>query len=80
VDVFGSTARGEARPNSDVDLLVEFLPESDLGLFELGSLKEDLEERLGRRVDILSRQAVERSRNPYRRRSILADRVNIYAR
>lgn len=80
VDLFGSVARGEHGPGSDVDLLVEFLPGSDIGLFEMGALKEDLEERLGCRVDLVSRRAVERSRNPIRRAAILAHSVPLYAR
>ena len=80
VDLFGSVARGTATAGSDVDLLVEFLPGSDTGLFEMGALKEDLEERLGRRVDLVSRRAVEHSRNPIRRAAILADSIPVYAR
>jgi len=80
VEVFGSVARGDARADSDVDLLVEFIPGANAGLFEMGALKEDLEEKLGRRVDLLSRRAVEQSRNPYRRRAILANPVTLYAR
>ncbi len=80
VELFGSMARGEGGPGSDVDLLVEFLPGSDIGLFEMGALKEDLEERLGCRVDLVSRRAVERSRNPVRRAAILAHPLPIYAR
>jgi hypothetical protein len=45
----------------------------------MGGLKEDIEEQLGHTVDLLSRPAVERSRNPYRRRSILADPITVYA-
>lgn len=80
VDLFGSVARGAGRPGSDVDLLVEFLPGSDTGLFEMGALKEDLEDRLGCRVDLVSRRAVERSRNRVRRAAILANPVPVYAR
>ena len=80
IEVFGSVARGESGENSDIDLLVEFMPGARAGLFEMGELKEDLEDRLGRRVDLLSRRAVERSRNPYRRRAILASPVTLYAR
>ena len=80
VEVFGSIAQGTARAGSDVDLLVEFLPDATPGLFEMGSLKEDLEERLGCRVDLLSRRAVEKSRNAIRRRAILANPLTIYAR
>lgn len=80
VDLFGSVARGEGGIGSDVDLLVEFLPGSNIGLFEMGALKEDLEERLGCQVDLLSRRAVERSRNPIRRDAILAQPIPVYVR
>ncbi|MEO7799442.1 MAG: nucleotidyltransferase domain-containing protein [Opitutaceae bacterium] len=80
LEVFGSLAAGTARPGSDVDLLVEFLPESKVGLIEMGALHEDLEQTLGRRVDLLSRRSVEKSRNAHRRRSILANPATIYAR
>ncbi len=48
--IFGSVARGEARIDSDVDFLVEFLPQRNL-LDRIG-LIQDLEELLGRKVDI----------------------------
>jgi predicted nucleotidyltransferase len=80
LEVFGSRAEGSARADSDVDLLVEFLPEANPGLFEMGALKEALEDALGCRVDLLSRRAVERSRNIVRRRAILAGPVTLYAR
>ena len=80
VQVFGSLAEGRERPGSDIDLLVEFLPGARVGLFEMGGLKEDLEERLGCEVDLISRAAVERSSNSYRRHSILAAPVTVYAR
>ena len=80
VDLFGSVARGAARTGSDVDLMVEFLPGSDVGLFEMGALKEDLEERLGCRVDLVSRRAIEQSRNPIRRTAILSHPIAVYAR
>src|SRR5438552_1925932 len=72
VEVFGSVALGKSQPGSDVDLLVDFLPEAHAGLFEMGALKEDLEEKLGCRVDLVSRKAIEESSNPYRRKAILA--------
>ncbi len=80
IDLFGSVARNAGTPGSDVDLLVEFLPGSNIGLFEMGALKEDLEERLGCRVDLVSRPAIERSRNPIRRAAILRQLVPVYAR
>lgn len=80
VELFGSRANGRANSESDVDLLIEFLPGASIGLLEMGGLKEELEQRLGYSVDLVSRAAVERSRNPYRRRSILAAPVTVYAR
>ncbi len=80
LEVFGSRASGTARDESDVDLLVEFLPNSNPGLLEMGALREDLEQCLGCRVDLLSRRAVEKSRSAIRRRSILAALITVYAR
>ena len=80
LELFGSQAAGRMRPDSDVDLLVEFLPGSKPGLLEMGALQDELEQSLGRKVDLLSRRAVEKSRNVYRRRSILARPVTLYAR
>ena len=52
VRVFGSVARGEARPDSDVDFLVEFEPGRTL--FDLIGLKQDLEDLLGTAVDVVT--------------------------
>ena len=51
IRVFGSVARGEAGQESDVDFLVEM--EEGRSLFDLGRLWQDLEELLGREVDIV---------------------------
>ena len=50
IAIFGSTARDEARPKSDVDILVEI--RRPMGLFEFIGIKEDLEQLLGRPVDL----------------------------
>lgn len=49
--VFGSVARGEARPDSDVDFLVEFEPQRTV--LDLSDLILDLQAALGRRVDVV---------------------------
>lgn len=56
--LFGSWARGEAREDSDVDVLVEVDPSIGLRFVELG---EELERALGRRVDLVSRRAIKPS-------------------
>ena len=50
VRVFGSVARGEARPDSDVDLLVELEPQRTL--LDQIALMQSLSELLGRKVDV----------------------------
>jgi predicted nucleotidyltransferase len=54
--VFGSVARDEARPESDVDILVEF--GEPVGLFEFVRLQIHLQELLGRQVDLVTRDAL----------------------
>lgn len=52
VRVFGSVARGDAGEDSDIDLLVDFEPDSSL--FDVLHLTEELEQLLGHRVDVVS--------------------------
>jgi predicted nucleotidyltransferase len=52
IALFGSVARGEEDPASDLDFLVEFEPGSSL--FDLLHLQDDLEALFGRRVDVVS--------------------------
>ncbi len=56
--LFGSWARGDARENSDVDVMVEVDPSIGLRFVDLG---EELEKALGRRVDLVSRRAIKPS-------------------
>lgn len=69
--LFGSAARGELKPGSDIDLLVEFEPASKTSLYDYPSLRRDLSALFdGRPVDIVPPEAL---RNPHRRKAILAD-------
>ena len=52
LSVFGSILRDDFRPDSDVDVLVEFAPEARVSLFELGGMLLELSEMLGREVDL----------------------------
>ena len=58
VRIFGSVARGEAGPDSDVDLLVKMAPERSL--LDHVALWQDLEDLLGRKVDLVSEKALHR--------------------
>lgn len=73
--VFGSAARGEMRPESDVDLLVEFLPESNTGLFEPFQAEMELSNLFGKKVDLVSKRALREGM----RRAILPEARSIYA-
>ena len=55
--LFGSTARGEARDDSDVDLFFDH-PEGSLGLYELMDVKEAAVRILGRKADIMTRRSL----------------------
>ena len=54
VRVFGSAARGDDREESDLDLLVDWTPQTSL--FDVGGLITSLQELLGKRVDVISAQ------------------------
>lgn len=69
--LFGSVLRPDFTPNSDVDVLVTFAPTADWSLWDHITIREGLSELLGRRVDLVSRRAIERSRNWIRRKTIL---------
>jgi hypothetical protein len=58
LSLFGSVARDEAGPDSDIDVLVEF--SRPVGLFKFIGLQRRLEEILGRRVDLVERDAIKR--------------------
>jgi hypothetical protein len=58
LSVFGSAARGEMRPDSDLDLLVVFLPEARISLLRHIAAERELSELVGRKVDLVSRRAL----------------------
>jgi predicted nucleotidyltransferase/DNA-binding XRE family transcriptional regulator len=58
VRIFGSVARGEDRPGSDIDLLVD-LDVRSKGLFPLAALRDELSELLGERVDVVPQDALD---------------------
>ena len=68
LDVFGSVARGEDGPGSDVDLLYELAQGRSLG-WEIEDLSQDFADLFGRPVDLVSRKAL----HPLIREQVLAD-------
>lgn len=75
LSLFGSAVRGEMRPDSDVDLLVEFLPNADVGLVEHAGLMLELQRLIGRKVDLVSKRGLK----PRIRSSVLRDARLVYA-
>lgn len=75
LSLFGSAARGEMRPDSDFDFLVDFLPDARPGLLGLSAMTRELAALLGRRVDV----AVKPALKPLIRAGVLAEARLIYA-
>ena len=71
VRVFGSVARGEAKPGSDVDVLVEMEP--GRSLLDIIAIKQDLEDLLGRKVDVVTEAAV----SPYIRDAVFKGAISL---
>jgi predicted nucleotidyltransferase len=76
--LFGSVLRDDFRSDSDVDVLVTFAPGAGRTLRDLTQMEDELKELLGRKVDLVERKAVERSRNYIRRKHILQSLEQVY--
>ena len=77
--LFGSVLREDFGPDSDIDVLVTFASDADWSLLDHVQMQDELGTILGRKVDLLSRRAVERSENWIRRRAILESAEIVYA-
>ncbi len=78
LELFGSALREDFGPDSDVDFLVTYEPDAKRGLFEHVRMENELKEIMGRDVDLITRSAVEKSRNWLRRKSILQNVEEVY--
>lgn len=76
LSLFGSVLRPDFRPDSDVDVLVEFEPHVRVGLFTLIRMEEQLGGLLGRRVDLVTKKAL----SPHIRDRVMATREILYVR
>ncbi len=74
VALFGSYVDGTARPDSDVDVLIEFEPTAIIGFFALSDIKDNFESFLAESVDLLTPQAISK----YFRDEVLAQAEYIY--
>lgn len=78
MSVFGSVLREDFRSDSDIDILVSFQDSVPWGLLEFSRMKRELENLLGRKVDLLTKKSIEQSHNWIRQREILDTAQVIY--
>lgn len=76
VSLFGSHIHGEAEEDSDVDVLIEFVPEATVGFFKLAQIQRSIADFIGRKVDLLTPEALSR----YFRDKVLQEAELIYER
>jgi hypothetical protein len=74
VSLFGSHAYGQPRPDSDIDVLIEFSPTAKIGFFKLLDTQDNFEKFTGRKVDLLTPDAI----SQYFRDEVLANAELIY--
>ena len=76
---FGSVLREDFRSDSDIDVLVTFLPDAAWSLFDHVEMRDELTQILGHEVDLLSHDAIAQSDNSARRRAILGSAEVVHA-
>lgn len=69
--LFGSALREDFHQDSDIDVLVSFLPGARVTLFDMVRMQDELKAIFGREVDLISKRGLENSRNYLRRKQIL---------
>lgn len=77
--LFGSVLREDFRPDSDIDVMVEFHPEAHPTFSTLDQMEAELKSIFDRDVDLITRQGIATSRNYLRRNQILSSAQVIYA-
>ncbi len=79
LDVFGSVLRDDFRRDSDVDFVASYVPDAHWSLLDRVRMKHELEDMLGRDVDLLNRRALEHGRHNARSAAILTQTQLLYA-
>jgi predicted nucleotidyltransferase len=77
--LFGSVLRVDFRPDSDIDVMVQFHPEAHPTFLTLDQMEAELKTVFEREIDLITRQGVETSRNYLRRHEILSSAQVVYA-
>ena len=78
LELFGSALRDDFNAASDFDMLVTYAPDAHVGLFGHAGIERELASLVGRKVDLITREAVEQSRDGNRRNTILGSAVTLY--
>lgn len=78
--LFGSVLRKDFRSDSDIDVMVQFHPQAKPTFYNLEEMETELKTMFNRKVDLITRQGIESSRNYLRRREILSSAEVIYAK
>src|SRR5664279_3578826 len=76
LSLFGSVVRDDFRPDSDIDVLVEFEPDAHVSLFDMGGMQMELTELLGRDAGFLTKEFI----SPRFRQEVLDSAQVIYER
>lgn len=86
LSLFGSALRSDFKPESDVDILISFHPAANWGLFDHVQMRLDLEAIFQRKVDLVTRRALDQSQNGLLRerimntaKAIFTDDESVYA-
>ncbi len=74
VALFGSYVNGTPREDSDIDVLIDFYPQATVGLFKYVDIQHNLSEAIGKKVDLLTPQAISK----YFRDQVLAQAELVY--
>jgi predicted nucleotidyltransferase len=77
--LFGSVVGDDFKPESDIDVLVSFTEKANWGLFDHAQMRLDLEAIFNRKVDLVTRRALEQSQNEILRERILNTAKTIYS-
>lgn len=77
--LFGSVLRDDFRPDSDIDIMVQFHPDAHPTFSGLDQMEIELKALFDREIDLITRQGIEASRNYLRRHEILSSAQVIYA-